>query len=426
MRLHIETWVSEKQFSMEVNTLFEESAKCYKASAYRAALLFSFLAFQTIIKERVLKATKPDHINEHQWNAIHNNLRNDDNWDAEVIECIKKSDPNKKIFDISEDLRQQSLYWKNRRNDCAHSKRNIITDVHVESFWYFIKANLNQFVLPGSQSSLINKIKIHFDTNYTPEDKPFDYLIQECLQIIDQSNVANFIKFLFEMFEEENPFGFFSEDRELEFIESLIFADQIIASELTEKISQDEEFYLTFIDDRPSRIQYFLHYEEIIRKTWRVLMFKDSKVSLSLLASMLRYDVIPSDTRNEIYLRTVNKGFDLNVGAADWDTLTTNGFIEQLKQAVFVDYREQGRLLNNFEWANKKVRIALYYLKNFEIDEVIVRSIANTFFAHPYPFKARDAIRNFFRENTEIKEQFIKIAEEEQIILPDSLGFEEE
>lgn len=205
MRLHIETWVSERQFSVEVNNLFEESSKCYKASAYRAALLFSFLAFQTIVKERVLKAIKPDHINAQQWSAIHTKLRDDDNWDAEVIECIKKNDPNKKIFDINEDLRQQAIYWKNRRNDCAHSKRNIITDVHVESFWYFIKANINQFVIPGSQSSLINKIKIHFDTNYTPEDKPFDYLINEFKQIIDQSNVANFIKSLFEMFVEEYP-----------------------------------------------------------------------------------------------------------------------------------------------------------------------------------------------------------------------------
>ncbi|MDA6151220.1 hypothetical protein OSK18_27385, partial [Escherichia coli] len=93
----------------------------------------------------------------------------------------------------SEDLRQQAIYWKNRRNDCAHSKRNIITDVHVESFWYFLKANLNQFVLPGSQSSLINEIKNHFDTNYTAEDKPFNNLISEAILIIDQSNVVSFV-----------------------------------------------------------------------------------------------------------------------------------------------------------------------------------------------------------------------------------------
>ncbi len=425
MQLHIETWVSERQFSAEVNTLFEESAKCYKASAYRASLLFSYLAFQTIIKERVLKAGKPDHINEHQWSAIHNKLRDDDNWDAEVIECIKKSDSNKKIFDINEDLRQQAIYWKNRRNDCAHSKRNIITDVHVESLWYFIKANINQFVLPGSQSSLINKIKIHFDTNYTAEDKSFDYLINECKQIIDQSNVASFISALFEMFEEEYPFGLFTNDRELEFIEALILADQTISREFTEKITQNEEFYLTFIEDRPSRLQYFLQFEEILRKTWRVHLLKGSKVSLSLLAALLRYDIIPTDKRINVYLKTINKGFDLNVKEADWEILIDNGFIEQLRQAIFIDYQEQGRLINNFEWANKKVRIALYYLKNFEIDQVIVRNIANTFIANPYPFKARDALVSFLRDNTDINEKFIKIGEEHNIFLPETLGFEE-
>lgn len=51
MRLHIESWVEERQFSIEVNNLFEESAKCYKAAAYRAALLFHSLLFKQSSKK---------------------------------------------------------------------------------------------------------------------------------------------------------------------------------------------------------------------------------------------------------------------------------------------------------------------------------------------------------------------------------------
>jgi hypothetical protein len=427
MRLHIETWVSERDFSIEVNTLFEESAKCYKVSAYRAALLFSFLAFQTIIKERILKSTKPDRIHEHQWNSIHKNLRNDDFWDAEVIECIKKSDPNKKIFEISEDLRQQAIYWKNRRNDCAHSKRNIITDSHVESFWYFLKANLNHFVLPGSQTSLLNKVKTHFDTSYTPEDKPFDYLINECKQIIDSTNVSTFIKTLFETINEDTPFWLFSNTREMDFLEALILADQTIFEELTEQIKQDNEIYKSFIQARPSRVQYFLRFEDIIRKTWKVDLLKGSKISLQLLAALLLHEVIPSEERINLYSRVIKKGLlDLNVTEVDLDILLRTKFIEQIRQAVFIDYQDNGMLLNNFEWGNKNVNIALFYLANYEIEQVIVRNISNAFLVPPYPFKAQVALKEFFSKNPVIKGKFVEIAEENNIILPESLGFQEQ
>lgn len=183
--------------------------------------------------------------------------------------------------------------------------------------------------------------------------------------------------------------------------------------------------YLTFIESRPSRIQYFLHYEEIIRKTWRVHLFNGSTVSLPILASLLRYGVIPSDTQVSLFFKTITKGFDLNVKEADWDVLIENGFIQQLRQSVFINHQEQGILLNTFEWANKKVDIVFYYLKNFEIDQDIVRNVANTFIASPYPFKARDALKIFFRDNPEINEKFIKIAEQNNITLPESLGFEE-
>lgn len=261
-------------------------------------------------------------------------------------------------------MRQQAIYWKNRRNDCAHSKRNIITDVHVESFWYFLKANLNQFVLPGSQSSLINEIKNHFDTNYTAEDKPFNNLISEAILIIDQSNVVSFVSRLFEMFEEERPIGLFTNERELEFIESLILADRTISRELTEKITQSEVIYLAFIEGRPSRLQHFLQYEEIIRKTWRVHLFKGSKVSLPLLASLLRFNVIPADSRIRLYLKIITKGFDINIRESDFEVLLEKGFMQQLRQSLFFEHHEMGMLLNDFEWANKNVRIALYYLKN--------------------------------------------------------------
>ncbi|MGN2663036.1 hypothetical protein [Bacillus altitudinis] len=65
MKLEIEQWLDQQNFNEDINSLFEESITCYKASAYRASFLFSFLGFQSVIKERILKAEMPKNYNEY-------------------------------------------------------------------------------------------------------------------------------------------------------------------------------------------------------------------------------------------------------------------------------------------------------------------------------------------------------------------------
>jgi hypothetical protein len=78
VKLEFENWVESQGFTQEVKDLFNESILCYKASAYRASLLYSYLAFQTILKLRILEATKPEHYHEKAWEAICNNLRKEE------------------------------------------------------------------------------------------------------------------------------------------------------------------------------------------------------------------------------------------------------------------------------------------------------------------------------------------------------------
>jgi hypothetical protein len=316
MRLEIELWYIEQGFSQDVNTLFDESVKCYKASAYKAALLFSFLGFQTIIRERILRSVKPDHLHPSNWERIHTNLRNDDKWDSEVIECIKKSDPGNKIFDISEDLRHQVIYWKNRRNDCAHSKNNLITDVHVESFWYFIKSNLTHFYLPGGLHSLLNKLRKHLDLTYTPADKPFDSLVIEAKQIINRSNSNNFVDELLLLFQQINPFWPAAFLREFELIESLLLSDALFVDDLLDRMAAAPDLYLNFVEDRPGRIEFFLKYEELIRRTWTTYLFVQND-KISLLSSLLRCGVIPDESYRYIFSETIHSGFDTNINELD-------------------------------------------------------------------------------------------------------------
>ena len=76
MRLHIENWIYKNDFSENVNVLFKDSITCYKAGANRASLLFSYLAFMTILKERIIEGVKPNLFPQGEWDKIILKLHN--------------------------------------------------------------------------------------------------------------------------------------------------------------------------------------------------------------------------------------------------------------------------------------------------------------------------------------------------------------
>ena len=54
MKIAFEKWIEENEIPDEAITLFQESIRCYKISAYRSAFIMSYIAFQNILKTRML------------------------------------------------------------------------------------------------------------------------------------------------------------------------------------------------------------------------------------------------------------------------------------------------------------------------------------------------------------------------------------
>lgn len=204
MKLPLEDWLSKQNIPSESNDMFKESIICYKAGAYRASLMLSFMAFLSVIKVKIMNATKPDNIHERDWEGIVQNLRNDDRWDTETLEAIKRSDPQKRVFSISDDLRRQVFYWKDRRNDVAHSKRNEINYAHVETLWLFIMSNLGKFAVNGNIDSIIMKINKHFDLSYTSHTQSAEPLLSEAEHSIEVEEIPSFCKELHQAFQQSD------------------------------------------------------------------------------------------------------------------------------------------------------------------------------------------------------------------------------
>ena len=68
-------------------------------------------------------------------------------WDSSAFDATQQQKPAP-IFVVPDDLRRQVEFWKDRRNDCAHSKDNKITPAYVEALHAFIESNLNNIVSP--------------------------------------------------------------------------------------------------------------------------------------------------------------------------------------------------------------------------------------------------------------------------------------
>lgn len=193
MFLDFEKWINEKPIPQESLYTFNEAILCYKFGAYKASLLFSYIGFQLIVKDRILNSNMPQLFPKSNWIQIHNDLRNNDKWDRAIFDAIQIK-TNNEIFHISEDLRNQITYWRNRRNDCAHSKSNIINASHVESFWFFIKSNLSKFIVIGGKDELLNRVKDHFDISKTSANQDIGYIVNDIPSTVDVQNCTPFLK----------------------------------------------------------------------------------------------------------------------------------------------------------------------------------------------------------------------------------------
>ena len=116
MKLKIDEWIEDNKFSTKVNVLLKDSSVCYKAGAYRASLLFSYLGFLTVLKERIISGVKPKNYEQGHWDNLISKLQNDEKWEQAIFDATQqqaKTDQQTKaiirdpIFSINEDIREQ-------------------------------------------------------------------------------------------------------------------------------------------------------------------------------------------------------------------------------------------------------------------------------------------------------------------------------
>ena len=426
MKLQFEEWIFGQDIPFQAQESIKEAILCYKASAYRSALLFSYLCFQIVIRERLLGAQNPKDFPPSGWEDIQNKLRRDDKWDAQVFDAIIMNSNGKEIFIITDDLRNQVRYWRDRRNDCAHLKSNTINFSHVESFWTFLQCNLFKFMVNGSKQALLEKISKHFDIRITKPNTNFNTIIKEIPFALNDYEHLVFLEEAHQILCNQIGDSYYHDDcPSTRFWEALfsINSEPFLENLITFLLSQ-KELSIGLIDVYPKLINYFSGEPTFIRQLWFDLLYSVLFINENrIFCALLRNNLIPSDQVIEAIDRFILKSSSWieEINDSDLIVLKENRFFERLKDYIF----KKNDFLN-FEWANKKVNLIIFCLKFCDFDADMVQEITSTFSSSHFPFKLCNHLKTFFNENKTQRENYLLIAKNEGLIPPKELGFDEE
>ncbi len=408
MEIPFESWIRQQHPSVDAVACYEEAFLCYRTGAYRAALLFSYLGFMTYLRERISTSTVPNGLPAQLWMNIQAAVNRDDAWDATVFESTQRQNPVP-IFVVTNELRQQVMYWKNRRNDCAHSKDNLIEACHVDGIWAFTKSNLNKFVVNGSRPALQLKISQHFNPALTPPGQSADRLVAEVGQAVIVAELSDFLNDLAQDFAASRTLDEVAADEvnrnQIRFLDRcLASTDPNLVTAVQNQVIADRSLLRRVLRETPHRASMLANHPQLVRQCWKEDLFSTQGNDLPTLASLFRNGLIPEAERVECLETVIRRGISSSPNEIDDATLGDVDFFVVLEQ-VAVD---EGQL-SNFDWANTSAVAIVQHLQRAPITVGMARAIYQVFDNVHNPREVRPRLNTFFAGNNEKRNEFLNI-----------------
>jgi hypothetical protein len=378
-------------------------------------LIFSYIGFLTIIKEIIIKAKLPSAFLEKEWEDLISKINNDELWEKEVFEALIRT--NKPIFPLNEDLKLQLRYWKDRRNDCAHFKRNEIESHHTEAFWSFIKSNIPKMTVEGGMETLLNKFDEHFDDTRTSPTADFTHLVKEIENSVLTSELNDFFGKLDSICFEHR--WYYPEPEEYRvFCKILDVADTRTQEVLIEYLKQGNRC-VNFLNFHPDKILRLNFSSSDIRKMWKSRFYdKTANVNpFNIFAELLRHNLIPKDqieeANRELFNHFNQGNFYRLPESKDFEILKVNGFFETVYKIAIEE-----KNLDDFKWVNSKCDLIITFIKNQPLNVNTVRCVfemADRQMPSEWLIKALNKV---FSKFPDLKTQFHSIATSNNIKIP--------
>lgn len=417
MKLNIEEWVNKQGFTYSIKQQFDESIICFKVGAYKAALLFSYLGFMSIIKERLLKSKMPSGFPEGKWKQVMEHIQDVEQWDKKVYEYIQMKKPQS-LFNIPDSTRREIEYWRDKRNDCAHYKNESIDMYHVESIWSFIQRNSSKITVDGGKDALIEKLKNHFDISLTPKDTPYDDLIIEIEVSVEKNELADFFEKLLTILNELYPY----EKKYVEVFKKIFDThNDHIKEKLIEFLSKDIGLSLGFLRLNPQYLLSFNFPKEAIRQLWFKDLFSSYENDFPIYVALLQNNLINKDELKEAHEKIISRMNNDDLTDYHLQILSDSGFLE-----VFHDNHVYHNGYFDYKLGNRYASVFTGYIKQFGFSEKIVQSLCKNFTNEPRPPRyLRNRVQKLLKENENLQKELKSVADKLQISIPDIFKIEE-
>ncbi|MEI0595012.1 ankryin [Brachyspira pilosicoli] len=211
MKLDFEKWLDEKyenkllshieSNSEAIKNIFEESIICYKSGAYRASIVMAMTGFNMIMRDRLLKYKDSLESLDKSIHFESNNLIDDNAWDRALGNFIISNKKNfDKIFPNKSNWNNSWIHYRDMRNISAHGKEFRLHYSDVESLYSWITQAFDTLYPITALETLIEDINIFFDISKTPENKSYDYIINNSLYISSEEELDKIFICLYKIY----------------------------------------------------------------------------------------------------------------------------------------------------------------------------------------------------------------------------------
>lgn len=377
--------------------ILNDAIRCYRNGIARPALMLSYIAFIQAVRDNLLKSDMPKGFNEPRWKACMSKLRQENAWDEQVISCIKCRD-NPPYFELTDSLRDDVCYWRNRRNDCAHYKDSEITLSHVAAFWVFIMDNYNKFTPIGSLMQSVNDYKRHYNVSITPKGTSTEVIFKRlCLAFKTEDDLLLFLK-------ETDSCMEYEEQAQL--LHDLLMDERHkakVISLLTGKLKR-VKMYLAL---KPADVSVILgNNPEMTRKFWYedFMLFASSA---NVYVEMLRAKMIPQGEIKESLDMFLKHEYKRNAfyldNPEDFNVLKENGLYD-----IFIEeYLSKDFVCNNPGEKCHKTDFYISLIQRGGISDKLIKVLSESI-KGTFPYKLENRLKGEIFKEEENKKQYLE------------------
>jgi len=151
----------------------------------------------------------------------------------------------------------------------------------------------------------------------------------------------------------------------------------------------------------------------MIRRLWYQVLFAQGGHDLTVLASLLRQNLIPAAEVQDAITRAVAGANNEIPNQGDLPDLKANGY-----DAVFENYVFTNGAADRFDWGNRNADLLTWYVANHAVTDLIMRKLCSIFAASPYPFTARASLASMFRANPAKRAELAQVAQAAGVVVP--------